>query len=146
MTNAIASGALPSPVLIYDGLCKYCNRAVQFSLAHDTRGIVRFTPLQGVFARTLLARRPELRDVDSLIFVEADAETGAELISTRFDAVLRLSSYLGDGWHAMSLLRIVPAAIRNGAYALCARVRYRVFGTYKACPLPSAAQQARFID
>ena len=146
MTNAIASGALPSPVLIYDGLCIFCNRTVQFSLAHDTRGIVRFAPLQGVFARALLSRRPELRDVDSLIFVEADPETGAEVISTRSDAVLRLSSYLGDGWRAMSLLRIVPAAIRNGAYALCARVRYRVFGMYKACPLPSAAQQARFID
>ena len=146
MSNAFASGALPSPVLIYDGLCKYCNRAVQFSLAHDTRGIVRFTPLQGVFARAMLARRPELRDVDSLIFVEADPGTGAEVISVRFDAVLRLSSYLGDGWRAMSLLRIVPAAIRNGVYTQFARARYRVFGTYEVCPLPSPAQQARFID
>ena len=146
MTNAIASGSLPSPVLIYDGLCKYCNRAVQFSLAHDTRGIVRFTPLQGVFARALLARRTDLRDVDSLIFVEVDPETGAEVISTRFDAVLRLSNYLGDGWRAISLLRIVPAAIRNGAYAQFARARYRVFGRYEVCPLPTAAQQGRFID
>lgn len=119
---------------------------MQFALAHDSCGVIRFAPLQGAFARALLARRPELREVDSLIFVEADPETGAEVISTRSDAVLRLSNYMGDGWRAMSLLRIVPAAIRNGAYAQFARVRYRVFGRYEVCPLPSAAQRARFID
>ena len=146
MTNAVASAPFSSPVLVYDGLCKYCNRAVQYTLAHDTRGIVRFTPLQGVFAGALLARHPELHGVDSLIFVEADPKTGAEIISTRFDAVLRMSSYLGDGWRAMSLLRMVPAAIRNGVYARFARIRYRVFGKYETCPLPSAAQRVRFID
>ena len=146
MTHAIRSDSLPSPVLIYDGLCKYCNAAVQFALAHDSRGIVRFAPLQGVFASALLARRPELRDVDSLVFVETDPETGAEIIATRCDAVLRLASYLGDGWRPMSLLRMVPAAIRNGAYAQFARVRYRVFGRYEVCPLPSVTQRARFID
>ena len=119
---------------------------MQFSLAHDSRGVIQFAPLQGAFARALLARRPEFRDVDSLIFVEADPETGAEVISTRSDAVLRLSNYMSDGWRAMSLLRMVPAAIRDGAYAQFARVRYRVFGRYEVCPLPSAAQRARFID
>ena len=146
MSHAVANDSIPSPVLIYDGLCKYCNRAVQFALAHDTRGIVRFTPLQGVYAAALLARHPELHDVDSLIFVEADPGTGAEVISIRFEAVLRLSSYLGDGWRPMALLRLVPKAIQNGAYSQFARIRYRVFGKYEACPLPSAAQRARFID
>ena len=146
MTIAIATGAPPSPVLLYDGLCKYCNRAVQFALAHDTRGVVRFAPLQGIFAHALLVRRPELRGVDSLIFVEVDPVTGTEMISTQFDAVLRLSTYLGAGWRALALLRMVPAAIRNAAYAQFARMRYRVFGRYELCPLPPAAQRARFID
>lgn len=146
MSNADANVSILSPVLIYDGLCKYCNRAVQFAFAHDTRGVVRFTPLQGVFAGALLARHPELRDVDSLIFVEANPVTGSEVISTRFDAVLRLTSYLGNGWRGMALLRLIPKPIRNGAYAQFARARYRVFGKYERCPLPSAAQRARFIE
>ena len=146
MTIAIGTGTLASPVLLYDGLCKYCNRAVQFALAHDTRGVVRFAPLQGIFAHALLARRPDLRGIDSLIFVEADPVTGTEIISTQFDAVLRLSTYLGTGWRAMALLRMVPAAVRNAAYAQFARVRYQVFGRYELCPLPPAAQRERFID
>jgi predicted DCC family thiol-disulfide oxidoreductase YuxK len=134
------------PVLIYDGLCKYCNRAVQFSLAHDTNGGVRFATLQGAFARDLLARRPEFRQFDSLIFSETDPVTGAEIISTRFDAVLALSRHLGGGWRAMSLLRVFPAALRNGAYESFARMRYRLFGKYDSCPVPGAAQRQRFID
>ena len=59
------------PVLLYDGLCGFCDRAVRFVLRFDTQGVMRFAPLQGEFAALVIGRHLPLREVDSLILVES---------------------------------------------------------------------------
>ena len=132
------------PVLLYDGLCGFCDRTVQFVLARDPGGPMHFAPLQGEYARQVMAEHPALRDVDSLILVEAVAEPHLALV--RSDAVLAIAGYLGWPWRAAVVSRIVPRALRDWAYDLFARHRYRLFGRYDACPLPSPGVRARFID
>ena len=132
------------PVLLYDGLCGFCDRTVQFILARDPAGVIKFAPLQGEFARQVLKEHPSLRDVDSLILVEAIDEPHTPTV--RSDAILAIADYLGWPWRAAGILRIVPAVVRDWAYDLFARHRYRLFGRYDACPLPSPAVRARFID
>jgi hypothetical protein len=46
------------PVLLYDGLCGFCDGTVQFILKHDRRGTLRFATLQGDFARDVIAPEP----------------------------------------------------------------------------------------
>jgi predicted DCC family thiol-disulfide oxidoreductase YuxK len=40
----------------------------------------------------------------------------------------------------------VPRFLRDWAYDGFARIRYRVFGRYDSCPIPTPEQRARFID
>jgi predicted DCC family thiol-disulfide oxidoreductase YuxK len=130
-------------VLIYDGLCALCNSAVQFVLKYGDADI-RFAPLQGVYAKGFLERRPELRTVDSILLVERGAD-GAEHVTTRSDAVLRVL-VLG-GWHrAARILGRVPRRMRDAVYDGVARVRYRLFGRKASCPVPPPSVRARFID
>ena len=133
------------PVLLYDGVCGFCDSTVQFIIKRDRRGEMRFAPLQGEFAGQVLRRHPELNGVDSLILVER-AGTGAEVVSARSEAVVRIGEYLGGGWSAARLLRVVPRFLRDAVYDLFARFRYRLFGRMDACPIPSPAVRARFID
>ena len=42
------------PVLLYDGLCGFCDGTVQFILKHDRRGTLRFATLLGLGAQLLL--------------------------------------------------------------------------------------------
>jgi predicted DCC family thiol-disulfide oxidoreductase YuxK len=133
-------------VLLYDGLCGFCNHAVQFVLARDPGGAMRFAPLQGEFARALLARQPELSRVDSLILVEHAGRSGEERATTRSEAVLRIWSYVGGPWRAGNLLRLVPRPLRDWGYDRFARFRYRLFGRFDSCPIPAADVRARFID
>jgi predicted DCC family thiol-disulfide oxidoreductase YuxK len=42
--------------------------------------------------------------------------------------------------------RVVPRVVRDAAYDLFARHRYRVFGRHETCLLPSPAVRHRFID
>jgi len=133
-------------VLLYDGLCGLCNRAVQFILARDPGGTLRFAPLQGAFARGVLGRQPLPPGTDSLVLVEGDSASGAAPPLLRSDAILSIADYLGWPWRAAVALRLVPRFLRDGAYNVLARQRTRLFGRYGACPIPDPAVRARFLD
>jgi predicted DCC family thiol-disulfide oxidoreductase YuxK len=72
------------------------------------------------------------------------AEDGRLLRKSR--AVLFVLRQLGGFWAALSVLRLVPAPIADRVYDLVAAVRYRVFGRFEACRLPTPAERARFVD
>ena len=134
------------PVLLYDGLCGFCDGTVQFILRHDRRGTLRFATLQGDFARDVIARHPELAGVDSLVLVERGGLTDREKVYVRSDGALRVARYLGGGWHLTRVVAVVPRVLRDWAYDAFARIRYRVFGRFDSCPIPTPEQRARFID
>ena len=130
--------------MLYDGLCGFCDGTVQYVLAHDRLKTMRFAPLQGQFAAGVLARHPGLHGIDSIVLVERTAQ--GEHVFVQSDAVLRIAEYLGGGFRTARVLRIVPRVLRDGAYALFARFRYRLFGRLTACAIPPAEVRARFLD
>jgi len=48
-------------VLLFDGLCGFCDTTVQFVLSRDPGGSMRFAPLQGEFAAGIISQHPELQ-------------------------------------------------------------------------------------
>jgi len=60
------------------------------------------------------------------------------------DAALRIAGYLQFPWNMFSVLRIVPAPLRDLLYRLIARNRYRWFGRREVCRIPSAEERKRF--
>jgi predicted DCC family thiol-disulfide oxidoreductase YuxK len=134
-----------APVLLYDGVCGFCNKSVQMILDRDRRGTLRFAPLQSDFGQAILARHPELVGVDSVVFVERDGR-GRESVYVRSDASLRIASYLGGFWRIFLAARLVPAPLRDYLYNLVARNRYRFFGKYDTCMLPPPEVRSRFIE
>lgn len=126
-------------VLFYDGVCALCNGAVRYVLAHDREGAIRFAPLQGPTAAAALAAHPGARDADSLVLLLPD---GTVLL--RSDAVIWLLRALGRSRTAAALA-LAPREARDLAYRLVARVRYRLFGRYDACPLPPPDARSRFL-
>lgn len=132
-------------VLLYDGLCGFCDRAVQFILARDPGGSMMFAPLQGEFASGILQQHPELREVDSLILVEDTYGVGAARVSARSEALLGIADYLGGPWHGAMIMKVLPSGLLDWGYDLFARHRYRLFGRYDSCPIPTAEQRTRFL-
>lgn len=133
-----------APVLLYDGVCGFCNKTVQMILDRDRRGEMRFAALQSDYGRAVVSRHPELAGVDSVVLVER--EGGGERVHVRSGAALRVASYLGGWWKLFLVARAVPAPVRDFFYNLVARYRYRFFGRYDACPLPTPEVRARFLD
>jgi predicted DCC family thiol-disulfide oxidoreductase YuxK len=133
-----------APILLYDGVCGFCDGIVRFILRWDGGGSMRFATLQGALSQRLVMRHPELAGVDSLILVE-DPDSPTERVFVRSDGALRVARYLGGPWKAALVLHVVPRFVRDAAYDAFARIRYRVFGRYDTCPLPTPEQRARFL-
>lgn len=129
----------PGPILFYDGVCGLCDGFVQWFLAHDRRGIVRLTPLQGETSRQLLGERSkDPRGWSVVLRVEG-------MTFRRSDAVLELTRLMGRPWSLLVLLRFIPRFLRDPLYRLVARIRYLVFGKRESCRVPSPEVAARFL-
>ena len=132
------------PVLLYDGYCGLCNRAVQWVLRHDPAGEFRFAPLDDRFAVAVRDRHPELLGVDSLVLVRPCADGGEEVL-VRSRAVLAVAGRL-KGWRWLAAVgQGVPLRLRDWVYDRVARSRTRWFGRLDRCPIPTAEQRARFL-
>ena len=133
-------------VLLYDGLCGFCDGAMQFILARDRRRTMQFAALQGEYAGALFKDFPELHAVDSLILVRSSADNPTRLLLVRSDAVIAIAEYLGGPWRAVGwLLRVIPRRVRDWGYDAFAKRRFRLFGRRESCRLPSAEERARFL-
>jgi len=135
------------PILLYDGVCGLCNRSVQFILRHDKAAAFRFASLQSSFAAPVLARHgANPSDLDT-VYLLTNCEQPGESLLPRSEAVLFVLGRLGGFWRIVALLfRCIPRAVDDWAYRRVAHNRYRIFGRYETCPLPTEDTRARFLD
>ncbi len=136
----------PNPIVLYDGVCGLCNRAVQFLLRRDRHDRLRFASLQSDFAATLLKRHGiDHKDLDTVYVVLNQGEADEALLA-KSDAFLLFVKEIGGVWSIARLGRIIPRPMRNRLYDFVARHRYQVFGKYDACMLPDPRHKHKFIE
>lgn len=127
-------------IILFDGVCNFCNGAVNFVIERDEAGYFKFAPLQSEIGEELMAKHCiDKLDTDSVILVEDDR---AYLHST---AALRIARRLNGVWSWAYAFRVVPKPIRDLAYKLFARYRYKLFGRQDACMMPTPEIRARFL-
>ncbi|WP_414648262.1 thiol-disulfide oxidoreductase DCC family protein [Dyella sp.] len=131
------------PVIVYDGVCLLCSRWVRFLLTHDREGRYRFAPMQSDSGRRLLQTHG--LDPDSpFSMLLVDGNNGY----TDTTAIARVLRGLpGKRWHWLSAaLLFMPRRLRDAAYRLVARHRYRIFGRSEQCFVPTPEQRSRFMS
>ncbi|QUW02710.1 DUF393 domain-containing protein [Chloracidobacterium validum] len=139
-----AQSTQASQVLLYDGVCGFCNWAVQFIITWDKQKTMRFAALQSEYGAQVVARHPWLATVDSVVLVET-TDAGTEQVTIRSTAALRVFEYLGGWWRLLTIGYVIPRPLRDWLYDAFAKVRYRLFGKYDTCLLPSPDLRARFL-
>jgi predicted DCC family thiol-disulfide oxidoreductase YuxK len=134
-------------VLLYDGLCGFCEGTVQFILARDRMGTLKFAPLQGRFAANLLREHPELAGIDSLMLVRTGGSHSETTVLLRSAAAVAIGQYLGGIWRVLSaFVRVLPVSVRDAAYDAFARRRIRWFGQRDVCRIPTGVERGRFLE
>ena len=137
----------PNPIVLYDGVCGFCNRAVQFILQRDRHDHFRFATLQSEFARGLLQKHGISAERLESVCLVVDHGLPTEQVQISSTASITISRELGLLWRFLAnLLAILPKSLRDWGYNLIARYRYRIFGKYDTCPLPNPRHRHKFLD
>jgi predicted DCC family thiol-disulfide oxidoreductase YuxK len=137
--------AASAGVVLFDGVCGFCDSAVRWLVRHDPEGRLRFAPLQGATADGLRARHPEIpTGLETLVYVETVG--GGERVFLRSEAVFRACAAISGAPRWVGLAARLPRALTDLGYRLFARVRYLVFGRLDACRVPGPGERERMLD
>jgi predicted DCC family thiol-disulfide oxidoreductase YuxK len=127
-------------IVLFDGVCNFCNASVNFVIERDKAGYFKFAPLQSEIGEELVAKHGiDTADTDSVIVVENDRAY------TYSSGALRIAKQLDGIWSWSYAFIVVPKPIRDFAYRLFAKHRYRLFGRQDACMMPTPEIRARFL-
>ena len=133
-------------LMLYDGVCGFCDFGVQFILARDHADRFRFAALQSQYAKDILAEFGKDTSEMTTFYILDELPNGHREILERGVAGVRVLRRLGGGWGILGLVAsIVPNVLINLGYRVFAANRYRLFGKLDACRLPSPAERAKFV-
>lgn len=112
-------------IILFDGVCNFCNRWVSFVLDNDPAGLFAFASLQSDAGRELLklcGRGSE--DLSTFVVID---RTG---FHTQSSAALRVAAMLEKpALNAMAAASTpLPLPLRDGVYRIVANNRYRILG------------------
>lgn len=145
MTQAEQAQIEGRPLLLYDGVCVLCNGVVRFILRHDKQSAFRFTPLESPLGRELLPPNTQHNASEGVVLITATL-TPFHRIYRRSDAVAQALQLLGSPWRTLGkAMALIPHSLREFGYTIVARLRYRLFGRYTTCPVPTPEQRNRIL-
>ena len=130
-----------APVILFDGVCNFCNYWVNFAIKRDPEKKLKFTTLQGETAKQVLPKyNINPTSLSSVIFIDNGNAY------TQSSASIRICKYLNGGWKLFYGLMIIPKFIRDFFYNIIARNRYKWFGKKESCMVPTPELRERFLD
>jgi predicted DCC family thiol-disulfide oxidoreductase YuxK len=131
---------IPNAIVLFDGICNFCNSSVQFIINRDPKAYFRFASMQGETGQKIL-RDQQLPDyMGSFVLIE----NGRTYI--RSTAALRICKHLNGIWKIGILFLAIPSPVRDIIYNFIAHNRYKWFGKSDSCMIPSPEERNRFLD
>lgn len=127
-----------SAIVLFDGVCNFCDGSVNFIIEHDKKDYFKFTPLQSEIGQEFV-KKFSLSGIDSVILVED------EKFYTHSTAALKIARQLGGIWSLLYAFIIIPKPIRDFFYKLFAKNRYKFFGKKDECMIPTPEVRAKFL-
>ncbi|MGC3975696.1 MAG: DCC1-like thiol-disulfide oxidoreductase family protein [Nitrospira sp.] len=126
-------------LIVFDGICNWCNAWVDFTMARD-HGCFHFATLQSDKGQELLKLLGlPARHFETFLLLEQGQ------VFTKSTAALRIVRKLSGWWPLLYGFMLIPRGLRDILYDYVARHRYRLMGKAQTCRMPSAAERDRFV-
>jgi predicted DCC family thiol-disulfide oxidoreductase YuxK len=138
--KSLLGGGFMKNIILFDGVCNFCNQSVQFIIKRDPKGIFQFASLQSEVAHKLIKRYGINENIDSFVLISDDT------FFVKSNAALKVCRKLNGIWKWLYVCYAVPRPIRDFFYDIIAKNRYKWFGKNDHCLLPSQDIRNRFLD
>ncbi len=127
-------------VILFDGVCNFCNASINFVIDHDPHKRFKFASLQSELGNAVLQKyQRNTTDFDSIILLKNNR------IFTKSKAALEIAKDLCGFWKYLSFFSVLPSPILDFFYDLIAKNRYKIFGKSDFCRMPTAELKERFL-
>jgi predicted DCC family thiol-disulfide oxidoreductase YuxK len=127
-------------IILFDGICNFCNGSVQFIIKRDPQAQFRFASLQSEAGKKLLTKHRIPEDINSFIFIDG------EKCYTKSSAALKVCKHFKGFWKLFYIFILVPRSIRDHFYDFIAENRYKWFGKKESCMIPTPDIRKRFLE
>ncbi|MGP4843478.1 thiol-disulfide oxidoreductase DCC family protein [Marinobacter sp. 1Y8] len=128
-------------VILFDGVCAFCNFWSRFVMRYDRQHRFALCHIQSATGERIFRHFGlSTEELDSVVLVDGDHAF------RRSDAVLGILAALPAPWCWFSVLKRIPRRLRDAVYDAVGKRRYRWFGRYDQCPIPSAEDRGRFLN
>ncbi|AFH49813.1 Hypothetical protein IALB_2108 [Ignavibacterium album JCM 16511] len=128
-------------IILFDGVCNFCNYWVNFVIERDTENLFLFSALQSKTGQDILKRlNLSTTDFDTFILVDG------EIFLTKSDAVINIAKRLKGFPKILVTGKLLPKILRDFIYDLIARNRYKFFGKRETCRIPTSEERSKFLE
>src|SRR5690606_7831218 len=128
-------------LILFDGVCNFCNYWVNFIMERDINDLFRFASLQSEFGQSILKKiNLSTEDFDTFVLLED------EQYFIKSTAALKIVRNLSGALKLIYPLIIMPKFLRDLLYTIIAKYRYRIFGKSESCRIPTEAEKAKFLE
>lgn len=129
-------------IVLFDGVCNFCNDSVQRIMKHDQKDRFRFASLQSDIGQELTRERGiDTSQVDSIILI--DPGNAYYIKST---AALEIAKRMDGFYPILQIFLGLPVSLRDRIYDHIARNRYKWFGKREECKVPTQEEKKKFIE
>jgi predicted DCC family thiol-disulfide oxidoreductase YuxK len=135
------------PVILFDGVCNFCNAWVDILLRLDTAGRFKFAPLQSTIGQSLLVsmgRRAD--DISSVVLIDQKLNVCYDKSDCVLKVVETTLGGLPGRLAADAATSLVPLPIRNRLYDTVAENRYQFMGRRDECRCGDPRYGDRFLS
>lgn len=126
-------------IILFDGICSFCDKSVHFIINRDPAKYFSFAALQSDVGKRLITEYGISKDNDSLLLIEQG------ICYEKSFAALHIAKHLKGMWKLSYMFIVVPKPIRNLIYDQIAKHRYKWFGKKTSCRLPTSEEKERFL-
>ena len=128
-------------IILFDGVCNFCNFWVNFIIDRDKDDIFKFAALQSEAGQKLLNKfNLKAEDFDTFILIDG------EIYFTKSTAALNIARKLNYPVKVLYYFIFIPKFLRDLIYSLIAINRYKFFGKRDVCRVPTENEKKNFLE
>jgi len=127
-------------IVIYDGVCGFCDASIQFILDQKPSDALRFVSFQSETGQQIMATVGLEINLDTIIFIEKG------IVHQKSKAFLKILKHVESSYRFANYLSIIPSFISNLFYGIIAKYRYKIMGKINQCRLLTQTERAFFLE
>lgn len=127
-------------IILFDGVCNFCNDVINKIIAKDTKNVFVFASLQSEIGQKILKHIGLSNDLDTIVLYEPGIA-----YYVKSDAAIEIAKQIGGIYSLLRIGNLLPRRLRNLTYDYIARNRYKWYGKKDACMIPTPEMKAKFL-